>query len=182
MEPVAYEIMERIGNTHWWYRARREIIADIIGRSVPTGSRIIDFGSGTGETAILLRNRGYQVAIAEISATALESCRRRGVPVIDLRTDVLPERAADCILLGDVLEHVENDSALLRKIRKALLPGGLLLVTVPAYMFLWSGEDHVSRHLRRYRLRGLLATLDDGGFAVQWASYFNTLLFPAIVA
>jgi SAM-dependent methyltransferase len=182
MEPVAYEIMERIGDTHWWYRARREIIADVIEREVPPGSRIIDFGSGTGATAVLLRNRGYQVAIAEISVTALESCRRRGVPVIDLRTDSLPERAADCVLLGDVLEHVENDAALLREVRKALLPGGLIVVTVPAYMFLWSGEDHVSRHLRRYRLPGLVATLDNGGFAVKWASYFNTLLFPAIVA
>jgi 2-polyprenyl-3-methyl-5-hydroxy-6-metoxy-1,4-benzoquinol methylase len=182
MEKVAYEIMEDLGDTYWWYRARREIIAGVIERYVPDGGRIIDFGSGTGALTALLRDQGYQVKAADISPLALDGCRRRGLEVIDLRSQALPEQATECVILGDVLEHVKDDAALLTDIRMALAPGGCLLTTVPAYEFLWSGEDYVSQHLRRYRLPQLIAALEKSGFEVTWASYFNTLLFPAIVA
>jgi 2-polyprenyl-3-methyl-5-hydroxy-6-metoxy-1,4-benzoquinol methylase len=182
MEKVSYEIMEDLGDIYWWYCARREIIVSVIERNVPAGVRIIDFGSGTGALAALLRDHGYRVTAADISPLALDGCRRRGLEVIDLRSNRLPEQAAECVILGDVLEHVEEDAALLTDVRKALVPGGSLLATVPAYEFLWSGEDHVSRHMRRYRLSQLVAALEKGGFEVSWASYFNMLLLPAIAA
>ena len=182
MEKVTYEIMEDFGDGYWWYRARREIMVSVIERYVPCGARIIDFGSGTGVIAALLRGHGYQVRAADISPLALDGCYRRGLEVIDLRSNRLPKQDAECVILGDVLEHVEDDIALLTAIHAAVKPGGSLLVTVPAYEFLWSGEDHVSRHLRRYRLSQLIAVLEKGGFEVTWASYFNALLLPAIGA
>ncbi len=167
--------MDDLGDAYWWYRARREIIADVITKYVPPRARIVDFGSGTGATAALLRDRGYRVLAAEISPLALNGCE-----VIDLRSNPLPEQVADCIVLGDVLEHIEDEAALLAQIRNTLVASGLLITTVPAYEFLWSGEDYVSEHLRRYRRSQLILALEKGGFEVIWGSYFNTLLLPAI--
>lgn len=181
MEKVGYDIMEDVGDTYWWYQARREIIADVIARYVPNGERIIDFGSGNGATAALLQDRGYRVVAADISPLALDGCRRRGLDVIDLRSHSLPERAAECIILADVLEHVADDAGLLADIRRASVPGGIVLATVPAYQFLWSGEDHISRHYRRYRLPQLAMAMNKGGFELIWASYYNTILLPAII-
>jgi SAM-dependent methyltransferase len=172
--------MDDLGDAYWWYRARREIIADVITKYVPPRGRIVDFGSGTGATAALLRDRGYRVWAAEISPLALNGCRRREIDVIDLRSNSLPERFADCIVLGDVLEHIEDEAALLAQIRNALVASGLLITTVPAYEFLWSGEDYISEHRRRYRRPQLVMTLEKGGFEVIWGSYFNTMLLPVI--
>jgi SAM-dependent methyltransferase len=182
MLDVGYDIMEDIGDTYWWYRARREIMVGFIERQLPSGARIIDVGAGNGATTALLRDRGYNAAAADISPIALEACIRRGLEVIDLRDRSLPERSADCVILGDVLEHVPDDVALIADAGKSLVPGGILLVTVPAFEFLWSGEDFISRHYRRYRRRQLVGALQTGGFNKIWASYYNTLLLPVIAA
>jgi SAM-dependent methyltransferase len=181
MLDVGYEIMNDIGDTYWWYCARREIMVGIIERHLPAGARIIDLGCGNGAITALLRDRGYKTTAADISPIALEDCARRGLEVIDLRDRPLPERSADCVILGDVLEHVPDDVALIADARKSLVPGGILLITVPAFEFLWSGEDFISRHYRRYRRGQLISALQAAGFNKIWASYYNTLLFPVIV-
>jgi SAM-dependent methyltransferase len=84
--------------------------------------------------------------------------------------------------MGDVLEHVEEEQALLEAIDASLRPGGTLLLTVPAYDWLWSGEDIVSEHKRRYTLPTLNAALQRAGFAAVKGSYFNSLLLPVVAA
>jgi SAM-dependent methyltransferase len=181
MLDVGYNLMEEVGDTYWWYRARREIIAGIIKNRLPPGARIIDVGCGNGATTALLRDLGYHSAGADISSIALDACTRRGLDVIDLRERPLLECSADCVILGDVLEHVPDDVGLICDARRALAPGGMLLVTVPAFEFLWSGEDFISRHHRRYRRGQLVQALRNVGFEDIWASYYNAILLPAIV-
>ena len=82
----------------------------------------------------------------------------------------------------DVIEHVDDDVAALRELRRVLCPGGRLLVAVPAFMFLWGKQDEVSHHRRRYTAGSLRAALAGAGFAVDRTSYFNTLLFPPVAA
>jgi SAM-dependent methyltransferase len=182
MKAVAYDIMADLEDSHWWYRARRLIISELILRLVPVHSDIIDYGAGNGGTADALRELGYEVVAADVSEGALEACRTRGLSTIDLKEESLRSGSADCVLAGDVLEHVSDDVALLRSLRHALRTGGLLIVTVPAYEFLWGGEDYVSEHVRRYTRRTLLQRLDLAGLRPVWCSYFNTLLFPAIAS
>lgn len=182
MKAIAYQLMAEVENSYWWYRARREILADVIDRQVPPGSDLIDFGCGTGGTAELLSERGHRVLAADIAETALEACRARGLATINLKTQRLREDCTDCILAGDVLEHVEDDLGLLFTFRTALRPGGVLVITVPAYEFLWSGEDYVSEHVRRYTRAGLKRQLRRAGFEDIRCSYFNTFLFPAVAA
>jgi SAM-dependent methyltransferase len=182
MKAVAYDLMSELEDSHWWYRARRLIVSEIIMRFVPPSSDVIDYGAGTGGTADSLKELGYNVVAADISEEALEACRVRGLETLNLKDESLASGSADCILAGDVLEHVDDDIALLFALRRALRPEGLLVVTVPAYEFLWSGEDYVSEHLRRYTRKSLLKRLDLAGFRVVWCSYFNTLLFPVIAS
>lgn len=182
MKAVAYDIMAELEDSHWWYRARREILSDVMTRFLPPRSNVIDYGAGTGGTADVLTELGYNVIAADISEEALATCHMRGLPTVNLKEEPLRSGSADCILAGDVLEHVKDDVALLFSLRRALRPGGCLIITVPAYEFLWSGEDYVSEHVRRYTRKVLLRRLRMAGFRVVWCSYFNTLLFPAIAA
>jgi SAM-dependent methyltransferase len=182
MKAIAYDLMAELEESHWWYRARRLIVSDLILRLLPPPSDIIDYGAGAGGTADSLKGRGYNVVAADISEEALDACRVRGLATVSLKYESLRSSSADCILVGDVLEHVNDDVALLFSLRQTLRPRGLLVVTVPAYDFLWSGEDYVSEHVRRYTRRTLLQRLDLAGFRPVWCSYFNTLLFPAIAS
>jgi len=92
----------------------------------------------------------------------------------------VPPGWADAVLLLDVIEHLDDDVAALETARRALRPGGLLVITVPAYRWLWSGHDVALGHRRRYTTRGLSRVVERAGLSVVHASYFNTLLFPAV--
>jgi SAM-dependent methyltransferase len=178
MKDEAYRLMADLDDTYWWFQARREIVGDVVARFVVPGGDIVDYGSGTGAMAARLQSRGFRVTAAEVSEQMLDSCRERGIPTIDIGSQWPPGASADCVLACDVLEHVEDDCGLLVKLRALLRPGGLFIGTVPAYEFLWSGEDHVSNHVRRYTKATLRKSLMGAGYEVAWASYFNTLLFP----
>jgi SAM-dependent methyltransferase len=178
MKHEAYRLMEELDESYWWYQARREIVCDALVRFLPARGDVVDYGSGAGATAARLRDLGYRVIAADVNDDMLQACRRRGLPTVNLGERPIPPASADGVLACDVLEHVEDDVGLLKSLRDALRPGGLLVGTVPAYELLWSGEDFVSGHLRRYTRRSLRASLGDAGYEVVWASYFNTLLFP----
>jgi len=168
--------------TYWWYRARKEIIADTVQRYLSPGSDIIDFGSGSGVIARHLVDLGFKVFAADISPPALAACRERGLNTIDLNGDWPAPASADCVLACDVMEHVEDDVGLLRKLKVTLRPGGWLIAAVPAYDFLWSGEDYISDHVRRYNKPLLEKRIEEAGFVIEWCNYFNTLLLPLVTA
>jgi SAM-dependent methyltransferase len=178
MEEEAYHLMTDRDDSYWWFQARREIVCDVVSRFVPAGGEVVDYGCGTGAMAARLRELGYRIVGAEVSEDMLENCRRRGLATINLSEQSIPPASADCVLACDVLEHVEDDVGLLDKLREVLRPEGLFVGTVPAYDFLWSGEDYVSRHFRRYTRAKLGRSLASAGYDVLWSSYFNTLLFP----
>lgn len=166
--------------TYWWYRARKEIICDTVKRFLSPGSDIIDFGAGSGVIAQELVNHGYSVLATDTSPSALAACRQRGLSTLDLNNDWPASQSADCILACDVLEHLDDEVGLLQKLRGTLRPRGLLIAAVPAYDFLWSGEDYISKHVRRYTKPLLEKRVRAAGFTIEWSTYFNTLLFPLV--
>ena len=170
---------------HWWFAARREIVLSQLERAVganPRDLRILDIGCGAGGMLSFLRRYGTAAGV-DASPEAVEMAGREGA---DVRVGMLPADipfapgSFDVVTLLDVLEHVEADSAALDTIRALLRPGGHLIVTVPAYAFLWSGHDVVNEHKRRYVRDGLREKLEIAGFDVERLTYFNTLLFPPI--
>lgn len=182
MKSEAYRLMEDLDSSHWWFRARAEIICATVAKFVAPSGEIVDFGSGTGGTAVKLHDLGFRVTAADVSQRVLPVCQARGLPTIDLSQEWLPRDSADCVLACDVLEHVEDDAGLLARLREAIRPGGHFIGTVPACEFLWSGEDYVSEHVRRYTQSGLKERLRSAGYDVVWCSYFNTILFPLAFA
>jgi SAM-dependent methyltransferase len=187
MDRIVYERMAAHDTTHWWYRARRDILADYLTRwgGLPGDARILEIGCGTGHNLPMLAQFGEIDAI-EIDETAgAKASERLGKPV---GTSPLPELVGvapgsyDLVAVLDVIEHVEDDVAALKAIATALKPGGKILITVPAHQWMWSAHDVVNHHKRRYSKAGFEALLAKAGLQGRKLGYFNSLLFPVAVA
>lgn len=184
MDEHLYEHYWRLERAHWWFIARRQIVLDLTRRFVDRGSRILDVGCGTG---YYLERAGeeFEAHGIDFSDTAVRICRSRGLSAVTTDTiEELAERAPhsfDAITFLDVAEHIDDDIGALKAAHRLLAPGGVTIVTVPAYMFLWSVHDDENQHKRRYVASGLREVLSAAGFEVELVTYFNTLLFPLAV-
>ena len=187
MERAVFDRMAEQDEVHWWYVARRRILHDLIAREVrlPPQARILEIGCGTGHNFEMLRSFGRLDAIeVDGEARALAS-RRLGhavssAPLPEL--EGIADGSYDLIALLDVLEHVEGDRAALASIAAKLAPGGRILVTVPAYQWMWSAHDVAHHHKRRYSRRTLRAAASAAGLRTERIGYFNSLLFPVAAA
>jgi SAM-dependent methyltransferase len=184
MEERAYPRMYRVEKEHWWFAARLGIFLHYLDRRVHATpqTRVLDVGCGTG--AVLEEfSRRYQAFGIDPSEQAIEFCRQRGLTNVwaGLLNDFQHDKPYDLITMFDVVEHVPDDIGLLKEARRRLVPGGQLMIAVPAYMWLWSHHDVGLHHQRRYS-RGTLAPVVTGaGFTIEHLTYFNTLLLPAAV-
>lgn len=191
MRAEMYELHEAHEETHWWFAARRSIVLHMLRRELEsthgtrTPLRLLDVGCGAGGLLAYLREFG-EVTGVDPSAAAVAYASAKGA---DVRAGTLPEglpfaaeERFDVITLLDVLEHVEQDEAALAALARLLRPDGLLVVTVPAFPFLWSSHDVVNEHVRRYTRGQLRARLEGAGFDVRTISYYNTTLFLPIAA
>lgn len=187
MDRIVYDRMAAHDSTHWWYRARRDILADYLRRyaHLPEGARILEIGCGTGHNLAMLGQFG-QVDALEIDPAAREiASQRLGRSVGDAPLPALPgvERAAyDLVAVLDVVEHIEDDIAALAAMATCLKPGGKILIAVPAHQWLWSAHDVVNHHHRRYSKRSLSVAIGRAGLKPTKMSYFNSLLFPLAAA
>jgi SAM-dependent methyltransferase len=183
MERAVFDRMAEHDQVHWWYVARRKILADLIRRQggLPAEARILEIGCGTGHNFEMLRRFGRLDALeVDGEARALAS-RRLGHAVGDAALPALagvPDRTYHLIALLDVLEHVAGDREALASIAAKLAPGGTILVTVPAYQWMWSAHDVAHHHKRRYSKRGLRNVAEAAGLEVRRIGFFNSLLFP----
>jgi ubiquinone/menaquinone biosynthesis C-methylase UbiE len=193
MQQHTYAIMRRVEETHWWFVGRRRIIRTFLDRIVQSyrasSSRdgrkmqILDVGCGTGANLELLSEAGDAQGI-DVSSEALSFCRERGlVNVKRGEAEALPfeDNSFDLVTGLDVIEHLDDDIAGLREMRRVLRPGGHALLFVPAFMFLWGVQDDVSHHRRRYTLAGLKKVLCEAGLEVERATYANISFFAPIL-
>jgi SAM-dependent methyltransferase len=187
MERQVYDRMAELDQRHWWYRARRKVLASLIARAVRPrpNSRILEVGCGTGHNFPMLDIFGTVEAIEVDPAARAMAERRLGRPVgsaplPDL--DGVPDGAFDLIGSFDVIEHIEDDRAALRGIARCLKPGGKFVMTVPAHQWMWSAHDLVNHHHRRYSKAGLEALFEGSPMKLEKVGYFNSLLFPVAVA
>jgi len=187
MQAHAYDIIYQNEATNWWYRVRRKIVCNMLARyqkKSPTPLRILDIGCGTGLLMQEMQRYGTVEGV-DISAQAIAYCKERGLSTVqEASAEVLPypSESFDVVVILDVLEHLKDDSAGLNEIKRVLVPGGRAIITVPAFMFLWSITDVLSEHYRRYTRREICAAVKKTGLHIQRATYFNTFLFPAIAA
>ena len=183
MDRVVYDRMAAHDSTHWWYRARRDILHDYLVKfgDLPKRARILEIGCGTGHNLPMLAEFGEVDAIEIDPAARRIAGERLGKPVGAAPLPVLPgvpRGAYDLIAVLDVVEHIEDDIAALTAMRERLAPGGKILITVPAHPWLWSAHDVVNHHHRRYTKGTLRAAIGAAGLKPAKLAYFNSLLFP----
>jgi SAM-dependent methyltransferase len=187
MERIVYERMAEHDQRHWWYRARREVLATLIATRIapPPDAQILEVGCGTGHNLDMLGRFG-SVEATEIDAVARAMASARlGHNVIDSSLPALAgvaKKRYDLVAILDVLEHVEDDRGALAAMAATLKPGGRILITVPAHPWMWSAHDDINHHKRRYTRAGLAAAIRDAGLKLEMLSWFNSLLFPAAAA
>jgi SAM-dependent methyltransferase len=184
VEPYTYSIMRSIEDGHWWFVARRQIIAALLrSLNLPNQARILEVGSGTGGNLAMLSEFGTVIGV-ESDPSAADMANERGLaPVFQGSLPLaLPEfdEHFDLICLLDVIEHIEDDAASLRALAALLKSGGRIVLTVPAFNFLWSQHDDENRHQRRYRRPGVSKLVATAELNLDYASYFNTWLFPPV--
>jgi len=186
MNDAEYKKMFDLESYYWWFVARRKLVSSMLFglvKSPAERTTILDVGCGTGLNVSVFSKFG-QVYGADSSLEALALAQSRGVKNVVL-TDVemldFPDEKFDIVTALDVLEHTDNDQAALREMWRVLKPGGKLVVTVPAYGFLWTEHDEALHHRRRYTAYELRNKMTTVGFDVQRSTYFITLLFFPIL-
>ena len=173
--------------SHWWFRARREILRQFIARhgGLQSGDPALEVGVGPGLNLYTLYPEKVQLQGLEPDPeNARRAAARGSIPVFCGTVESMPreltEQKFQLITMFDVLEHIQDDRKALRVLRAMLRPGGQLMLSVPAYNWMWGQQDVVNLHFRRYTRGSLVRLLQEEGFAVSHATYFNTFLFPPI--
>jgi SAM-dependent methyltransferase len=187
MKKEFYAEYFKIEDKHWWFIGRRNIFLRILDKYLPTPSegherRILDLGCGTG-TMLKYHSRYGRAQGVDADEGAVQFCHERGVhDVQQVEGMPLPfeDGTFDLVPALDVVEHIEDDLGTLRELYRIIRPGGMLMISVPAYKFLWGAQDEISHHKRRYTAPQVRQRMHEAGFRVRRLSYFNSFLFPAI--
>lgn len=190
METTTYQIEAQLERGHWWFQGRRRILDRLLTRldpPLPAGARALDVGCGTGANGPVLAAHATFAAGIDASPVPLglrgtdergHSARLRG----DAGRLPFADASFDLVVALDVLEHLDDDAAAARELLRVLRPGGAAVIFVPALQLLWGLQDDVSHHRRRYHRAQLRDVMAGAGFQVQRVTFFNSFLFPPILA
>ena len=186
MEPSEYEHMADAERWHPWFVGRRRLVCTLISRYSSANRRalMLDAGCGTGWNLLEYARLGPCFGIEPDRQAAAKSYRRSGRPVVQGDLRYLPFRSGTfgLVVCTDVLEHIEHDGAALNELARVLVPGGILILTVPAYQWAWTEHDRYLGHVRRYDSRRLLSLLSACNFwALHYTCYNSVLGIPLIL-
>ena len=183
MDPSAYPLHAETEERHWWFVARRRILAGVIrALDLPSPPRLLEFGSGTGGNLSLLAGFGPTTAVElDDDARSLSSRLHPSVRHVRALDEISAEQPFDIAFALDVIEHLDDPGAVLRELGTHLAPGAPLIVMVPANPWMYGKHDRYLHHRRRYNRSLLRAHLSDGGFAVERVSSMNAALFPLAI-
>jgi len=187
MEAAEYRKMAAVEDAMWWYRALRANLLALLGKTAARPSTLVlDAGCGTGGMLASLRQAGIAAIGLELDADAARVARDKGgSPVVVGSIGALPfaDQIFEAVVSADVLCHGGVDEARsLAEMRRCLKPGGALLLNLPAYGWMLSDHDRAVDNVRRYTRGGLVRLLARAGFAEISGTYWNTLLWPLMVA
>ncbi|MFP5389260.1 MAG: class I SAM-dependent methyltransferase [Thermoleophilia bacterium] len=149
---------------------------------LPPQPRILDAGCGTGGNLQRFADLGDAVGV-DPSADAVRFCKERGLGSVQqagLESLPFDDGEFDLVAATDVIEHIAAEQQALRELWRVTAAGGAMLLTVPAYAWLWSEEDESLHHQRRYTRAGLRRAVESCGWKTQTATYFNSILLPPI--
>lgn len=169
-------------DSHWWFSSRTRALTTIMKQFLPKRAdfHLLDVGCGAGNMIHHLSHFG-RVKGLEIDPRPVKMARQRGYDVdqFDATQPMpFPDNSFDAVTALDVIEHNQDDLAILSDSYRLLKPGGYMIITVPALMWLWSHNDDINAHVRRYTAAELRRKLTQAGFKVRRLSYNNFFIFP----
>lgn len=184
MNPGEYTKMFDLEDTYWWFVGRRRLALKLL-RSHTSVAKpdVLDVGCGTG---VVLRELSQWASPTglDMSELALGFCRQRRLSRLILGDgSMLPlaDKQFDAVIGLDIFEHIEDDAAAFAEAYRVLRPGGILVLSVPAFRALWGPHDVALMHFRRYRSDEIRRALEAAGFTVRRSTYSVFFLFPVVV-
>lgn len=185
MENEAYVEMDLLEESHWWFVGRRAIISNEISRlKLNENCSILEVGAGTGGNLHLLANFGNVVAI-EMNEIAFELAKAKKPDNVQLRIGKFPDNPNlfnnekfDLICMFDVIEHIPSAEESMKILSRHLNKDGYIILSVPAYNWLWSAHDEFNHHVKRYTRKSLRNLAVESELIISSCTYFNFLLFP----
>ncbi len=186
MQAEEYARLFEHEDTYWWFVGRRRLALRLLDKALGSSGNspsILDVGCGTGVVLKALEDRGEAIGLDRFGL-ALEFCSKRGSKRLALGDgEQLPFQTGtfDAAIALDIFEHIEGDKRALAETFRSLKPGGSLILSVPAYRWLWGPHDVALMHKRRYTLKEMKSRLESAGFIVDKISYSVFFLFPIVV-
>ena len=183
MRQDLYPELYRVEDRHWWHRQKRRVIHRLVKQFCPKTGKVLDVGCGAGKLLQELADLGW---LAEGVDTILDQGRRRGLKLkkINLQTQPLPypKNHFDLVVCLDTLEHMSDDKRLVAEMARVVKAKGIIIISVPAYSWLFSYWDKMLGHFRRYNRKTLLRAVPRNTAKLRFLSYyFSFLLLPAIL-
>ncbi|MBX2832175.1 MAG: class I SAM-dependent methyltransferase [Rhodospirillales bacterium] len=186
MDTLVYETENKIEQYHWWFRARRELFADIVRQKLKDvrAAKVLDIGLSSGANMEMLQDMGIgEIHGVDFSDEAVQFCSARGLKNVRKGSVTeLPfeENSFDLVLATDIIEHVDDHKTAIAEIKRVLKPSGIALLTVPAYKWMWSYHDDACHHKRRYTAGSFRKLVASSGMRELKSYYFNFVLLPII--
>lgn len=182
-----FDVTDKNAQSSFWVSSRNRLFKNIVQRNMsPTGkTKFLEIGCGTGDfIQQIVQNENLEITGSEIYLKGLLYAKKN-LPNVDfIQFDVtqgIVGAEFDLMVAFDVIEHIENDVAALSNINKMLTKNGVLIVSVPQHMFLWSSLDEIVKHKRRYSRRELVTKLQENGFNISYVTSFLFALFPLML-
>ena len=184
MDLDSQKTFSKLEDSYWWFVGRRIVIEDILIKNFKKIKlEILDWGCGTGKNYFLLSKFGNVLGV-DSSSHYIEINKNKGIfnvlqanNINEFKSDIY----YDLVTNFDVLEHIREDEEYLIKVNNLLKPNGHILITVPAYQFIWTKLDQVLGHYRRYNKQVINSLLEKTGYEIIKSSYFFTILSPAFI-
>ncbi|MDQ1284075.1 MAG: hypothetical protein QG620_423 [Patescibacteria group bacterium] len=183
MEKHVFGSTIEIEDKNWWYRSRRNLLGMLIKKHAPENiEKSLDIGCGVGSNFSLLRGEAYGL---DIDQEALAFCKTKGYDYLvygDIAHNNFQDNFFDLILCSEVLEHIFDDRSAVKEVKRILKPGGVAILTVPAFSILWHDNDIIGNHHRRYRKKQFAGLIEKEGLKIERISYWNFFFFlPALL-
>jgi SAM-dependent methyltransferase len=187
MQPDEYRKMAEVEDQMWYYRAlHRHVLRNLDAVLPRAPARVLDAGCGTGGLLRRLRagRPGWQLTGLDFSLAACQLARERvAAPIVAGSITALPFAGAvfDAIVSCDVVCQVEDPARAAAELYRCLKPGGVVVLTMPAYQWMYSYHDRETGNRRRYARREVASLLRAAGFVIRASTYWNMLPFPLVV-
>lgn len=187
MDPEHLTDLIELEENYWWHVAKRKLVTEILTREFPAPGLLIEGGIGSARNLLEFNRQGYDVIGFDLMEKAVEYGRSRGLENVHVHELSQPwpvsPNSANVVLLLDVIEHVEDPVLLLKNAAETLQPGGGIIITVPAYPWLYSDWDRKLGHYCRYTKSRFRHNAEQAGLSVKWITHWNSFtLAPAILA